>query len=39
MRQILGMAKTGRELLKRVKYSVDYYQRENPADLVSEGHP
>lgn len=28
MREILGKAKTVRELLKGVKYSVDYYQRE-----------
>ena len=28
MREILGKAKTVRELLKRVKYSIDYYQRE-----------
>ena len=28
MREILGKAKTVRELLKGVKYSIDYYQRE-----------
>ena len=28
MREILGKAKTIRELLKGVKYSIDYYQRE-----------
>jgi len=28
MREILGKAKTVRELLKEVKYSIDYYQRE-----------
>ena len=28
MREILGEAKTVRELLKGVKYSIDYYQRE-----------
>jgi hypothetical protein len=28
MREILGKAKTTRELLKGVKYSIDYYQRE-----------
>lgn len=28
MREILGKAKTIRELLKSVKYSIDYYQRE-----------
>lgn len=28
MRKILGAAKTVRELLKGVKYSIDYYQRE-----------
>ncbi len=28
MREILGNAKTVRELLKGVKYSIDYYQRE-----------
>ncbi|WP_420462717.1 DUF262 domain-containing protein [Candidatus Palauibacter sp.] len=28
MREILGKAKTVRELLKDVKYSIDYYQRE-----------
>lgn len=28
MRDILGKAKTVRELLKGVKYSIDYYQRE-----------
>ena len=28
MREILGQAKTIRELLKGVKYSIDYYQRE-----------
>ena len=28
MREILGTAKTVRELLKGVKYSIDYYQRE-----------
>jgi uncharacterized protein with ParB-like and HNH nuclease domain len=28
MREILGKAKTARELLKGVKYSIDYYQRE-----------
>ena len=30
MREILGKAKTVRELLKGVKYSIDYYQREEP---------
>jgi len=29
MREILGKAKTVRELLKGVKYSIDYYQREH----------
>ncbi len=28
MREIIGNAKTVRELLKEVKYSIDYYQRE-----------
>ena len=28
MGEILGKAKTVRELLKGVKYSIDYYQRE-----------
>ena len=28
MREILGKAKTVRELLKGIKYSIDYYQRE-----------
>lgn len=28
MREILGKPKTVRELLKGVKYSIDYYQRE-----------
>jgi len=28
MKEILGKAKTVRELLKGVKYSIDYYQRE-----------
>jgi len=28
MREILGKAKTVRELLKGVKYTIDYYQRE-----------
>lgn len=28
MREIQGKAKTIRELLKEVKYSIDYYQRE-----------
>lgn len=28
MREILGTSKTVRELLKGVKYSIDYYQRE-----------
>src|SRR5215203_4145082 len=28
MREILGKAKTVRELLKGVKYSIDYHQRE-----------
>ncbi len=28
MREILGKAQTVRELLKGVKYSIDYYQRE-----------
>ena len=28
MREILGKAKTVRELLKAMKYSVDYYQSE-----------
>ena len=28
MSEILGKAKTVRELLKGVKYSIDYYQRE-----------
>jgi hypothetical protein len=28
VREILGKAKTVRELLKGVKYSIDYYQRE-----------
>ena len=28
MREILGKAKTVRELLKGVKYAIDYYQRE-----------
>ena len=28
MREILAKAKTIRELLKGVKYSIDYYQRE-----------
>src|SRR5437870_1111897 len=28
MKEILGKAKTIRELLKGVKYSIDYYQRE-----------
>ena len=28
MREILGKAKTVRELLEGVKYSIDYYQRE-----------
>jgi uncharacterized protein with ParB-like and HNH nuclease domain len=28
VREILGKAKTVRELLKGVKYSVDYYQRD-----------
>ena len=28
MREIQGQARTVRELLKGVKYSVDYYQRE-----------
>ena len=28
MREILEKAKTVRELLKGVKYSIDYYQRE-----------
>ena len=28
MREILGKAKTVCELLKGVKYSIDYYQRE-----------
>ena len=28
MREILGKAKTVRELLKDVKYAIDYYQRE-----------
>jgi hypothetical protein len=28
MREILGKAKTVLELLKGVKYSIDYYQRE-----------
>lgn len=28
MREILGKATTVRELLKGVKYSIDYYQRE-----------
>ena len=28
MQEILGKAKTVRELLKGVKYSIDYYQRE-----------
>jgi uncharacterized protein with ParB-like and HNH nuclease domain len=28
MREILGEAKTIRGLLKGVKYSIDYYQRE-----------
>jgi hypothetical protein len=28
MREILGKAKTVRELLKGVKYSIDYYQRD-----------
>ena len=28
MKEILGKARTVRELLKGVKYSIDYYQRE-----------
>jgi uncharacterized protein with ParB-like and HNH nuclease domain len=28
VKEILGKAKTVRELLKGVKYSIDYYQRE-----------
>jgi uncharacterized protein with ParB-like and HNH nuclease domain len=28
MKEILGKAKAVRELLKGVKYSIDYYQRE-----------
>lgn len=28
MKEILGKAKTVRELLKGVKYTIDYYQRE-----------
>ena len=42
MREILGKAKTVRELLKGVKYSIDYYQREykwgekQAAELVND---